>query len=507
MRRLLLLLVTLLCLVMPVWAQLGNGVFTGTVGDPTDARIPGVTVTARNTQTGVETVVLSNESGVYNMPNLIPGTYTLRASLPGFQAQTYQNIDLGGNQTRRFNFTLQIAATRTDIEVTVDAQQLLTQSGGTVGDVLPEAAVHALPLVGNDVLDLVNVLGGVSLAPSGSMNFSEAATGAGSRFTTLAGVSATFVNTSVNGLTVTDNFYAGIGEPDNTSGILSVTRINPDLIGEIRLILTPVDAELGRGNGQIQLTTRSGTNRFAGSARWDVRHPALNARSWAENTVSDASRLRAGCDAYERGDCASPRNWYNQNEFTVSYGGPIIRNKTFFFALYDQQIHRQKTPVQDTVLTPCARNGIFRYVPGLVNGNFTAPVTAPPNTAQRVVGVDGTPLFPVKYVSVFGPIDFANFPTTVAPDCSNIRLVNGTLAGASSSATAWDPNRWNLDPSGFVTKVFGEMPAANNFEIGDGLNTAGFRYIRPRKGADGGSGVGTSTPGGNNKRKKNNTQN
>src|SRR4030095_10124883 len=323
MRRLLLLLVTLLCLVMPVWAQLGNGVFTGTVGDPTDARIPGVTVTARNTQTGVETVVLSNESGVYNMPNLIPGTYTLRASLPGFQAQTYQNIDLGGNQTRRFNFTLQIAATKTDIEVTVDAPQLLTQSGGTVGDVLPEAAVHALPLVGNDVLDLVNVLGGVSLAPNGSMNFSEAATGAGSRFTTLAGVSATYVNTSVNGLTVTDNFYAGIGEPDNTSGILSVTRLNPELVSEVRLILTPVDAELGRGNGQIQLTTRSGTNQFSGSARWDVRNPALNTRSWLDNSTPGGPPTQ---------------DWYNQNQFTVSYGGPIIRSKTFFFALWDQQM-------------------------------------------------------------------------------------------------------------------------------------------------------------------------
>src|SRR5687767_13346411 len=166
MRRLLTLSVALLCLVTPLWAQLGNGIFTGTVVDQTNARIPGVTVTAHNTQTGVETVVISNESGTYNMPNVIPGTYTLRASLPGFQTQTYQNITLGGNQTQRFNFTLEVSANRTQVEVNVDAQQLLTQSGGTVGDVLPETAVRALPLVGNDVLDLVNVLGGVSLAPT-----------------------------------------------------------------------------------------------------------------------------------------------------------------------------------------------------------------------------------------------------------------------------------------------------------------------------------------------------
>jgi Carboxypeptidase regulatory-like domain len=511
-------------LAMPIWAQVGNSVVTGIVTDQTDARIPGVTVTATNKQTTVQTTAISNESGVYNMPNVLPGTYTLRASLPGFQAQVYENVNLGGNETRRFNFTLQVATAATSVEVSVDAQQLLTQTGGTVGDVLPEQAVRDLPLVGNDVLDLVNVLGGVQLAPQGTLSFGADVnqSGAASRWTTLAGVSATFTNTSVNGLTVTDSFYAGIGEPDNTSGILSVTRINPDLVGEVRLILTPVDAELGRGNGQIQVTTRSGTNKYSGSVRWDVRNPALNARTWAENSIADSARLRENCNFTERGDCTSPVNWYNQNEFTGSYGGPIIKNKTFFFALYDQQIHRARTPINNTVLTPCARNGIFRYYPDWVSGNVLTPTPgAPPpggsipgTTARPVVDVNGTPVRPsinrdgtpytdnLRYVSVFGPINFANFPTSVAPDCSNIPLVNGTQAGASSSGTAWDPNRWNNDPSGFVAKVFNEMPSANNFEIGDGLNTAGNRYVRPRRGADGGSVFGTGTPGDNTNRKQ-----
>jgi hypothetical protein len=87
--------------------------------------------------------------------------------------------------------------------------------------------------------------------------------------------------------------------------------------------------------------------------------------------------------------------------------------------------------VNNTVLTPCARNGIFRYVPGLVNGNATALASSPANTPQRVVGVDGSPLYPVRYVSVFGPIDYSNFPASVAPDCSNVRLLNGSLTGAS----------------------------------------------------------------------------
>jgi hypothetical protein len=492
----------------PLWPQFGNSVLTGIVEDASKARIPGVEVVATNTQTGVEATVVTNDAGAYNIPNLVPGLYTLRASLPGFQPQSFENIQLAGSETRRFNFALQVAAAATTVEVKVDAQQLLTQSSGTVAELLPENQVKNLPLVGNDVLDLVNVLPGVQLALPGTLTFgTDVNQSAGaSRWTTLAGVSATFVNTSVNGVNVTDSFYAGIGEPDNTSGILSVTRINPDLIGEVRMVLTPVDAELGQGNGQIQLTTRSGTNNFRGSARWDLRNPALNARSWVENWAPDAARLRDGCDWQKRGDCASTRNWYNQNEFTASYGGPIKKNKTFFFALYDQQIHRARTPVNNTVLTPCARNGIFRYVPGLVNGNYTAPPSSPPNTPQRVVGVDGSSLYPVRYVSVFGPIDFANFPASVAPDCSNIRLLNGSLAGASSSATAWDPNRWNTDPTGYVTQVFKQVPLPNNYEVGDGLNTAGNRYVRRRKGADGGSVFGTGTPGDNTNRKQMNVK-
>jgi hypothetical protein len=477
---------TILCLGLfsPVWAQLGNGVLTGTVSDTSDARIPGVTVRATNTQTGLETVVLSNETGTYNIPNLVPGVYSLRGSLPGFQTQTFQNVNLGGNQTLRLNFTLQVAGTQTQVEVSVDAQDLLTLAGGAVGEVLIN--VQELPTVGNDALDLVNALPGVQLAPGGTLVFGDSNQAAGaSRWTTIAGVSATFTNTSVNGVNVTDNFYSGIGEPDNTSGILSVTRINPEMIGELRLVTTPVDAEMGRGNAQIHLTTRSGTDRFTGMARWDSRNPALNARSWIDHSTVPLP----------------PEPWYNQNQFTVSYGGPIVKSKTFFFALYDQQIDRRRTPVNNTVLSPCARNGIFRYFPGWVNGNAFTPTPAPTsaqnqsravvdfngNAVRPTTNPDGTPYTDsLRYVSVFGPINFANFPATVAPDCSNIPLVNGNLAGASGPATAWDTNRWNSDRTGFISKLLGETPLPNNYEIGDGLNTAGNRYVRRQEGADGG---------------------
>ena len=130
--------------------------------------------------------------------------------------------------------------------------------------------------------------------------------------------------------------------------------MNPDLVGEVRLILTPVDAEFGRGNGQIQITTRSGTNRYTGSAVWNVENTKLNPNTWANNRNVDATG---------RWSPTQP-NWRNNHEYSIAYGGPIFKNKTFFYALWDQDINRSRAIVDGVVLTDTARLGIFRYFDG-----------------------------------------------------------------------------------------------------------------------------------------------
>src|SRR5438876_4723645 len=113
-------------------AQTGNGTLTGIVEDPQNALIPGVAITATNTETGVTTSIVSNESGAYNIPSLIPGSYKLSAELPGFQSVTYNNIQLGTNETKRFNFTLQVGGVAQSIDVNIDAGALLTTSNATI---------------------------------------------------------------------------------------------------------------------------------------------------------------------------------------------------------------------------------------------------------------------------------------------------------------------------------------------------------------------------------------
>src|SRR5262249_3150715 len=231
------------------------------------ALIPGVSVTALHTQTGVTTATVSNESGTYNFASLQPGTYRVSAELPGFQTQTYTAVELGASQQGRLNFTLQISSVAQSVEVIEEADTALATSSASVGSVLPQRTVADLPLVGRDALSLVRVLGGVQQATGGvggEGQYAAARTSA-----TFAGIYAVAgaVNTTRDGISVQDNRYQ--------LGVQSSTSINPDLVGELRVVVAPVDAETGGGVGQVQVLTRSGTNQYRGTAVWNVQNSAL----------------------------------------------------------------------------------------------------------------------------------------------------------------------------------------------------------------------------------------
>src|SRR6186997_1728951 len=150
MRRLAM-IVTVLVFLTPaaqVFAQSSNATVSGTVSDAAKALIPGVTVTATNVDTGVVSNGLTNESGIYNLPSLLPGVYTVTAELPGFQTRTFTDVRLGNAAQIRLNFTLEVAALNTTVEVRASADRLLLESSSSVGAVLPEQAVRDLPVVG-----------------------------------------------------------------------------------------------------------------------------------------------------------------------------------------------------------------------------------------------------------------------------------------------------------------------------------------------------------------------
>jgi hypothetical protein len=460
----------LLCLFLSDYAfsQARNATVTGTVTDASAAVLPSVTVTATNNATGVVTTVITNEAGAYNLPSLLPGVYTISAELPGFQKQTYTNTQLGNAVTVRLNFTLQVASQAQSVEVTIAADTLIATSSSSVGDVLSETKIRDLPVVGNNVLDLISTMAGVRITNPDAVFGQDA--------TTFAGIGARNTNVQRDGVTVD----AGGRYP---TGIQAATRMNPDLIGEVRMILTPVDAEYGRGNGQIQLLTRSGTNAFHGAVVFSDRNTAFDANTWANK------RTLGG---------APPRSWKNDPNYTLSVGGPIKKNQTFFFALWDGVIARQRDPVNTVVLTPCARNGIFRYYDNWNNGaadslTFGGATPTIPvvdtlgNPNAPAVNPDGTPANRIlRYASVFGQLP-GSLPGANA-DCSNI-------AALVQPGTNWDPSRKSVDPTGYVKKVVNLMPLPNNYQNNvpnilqggqtiDGLNTAFFQWSRSLHGSN-----------------------
>ena len=408
------------------FAQTTNATLGGTVSDPSRALIPGVTVTATNTQTGIVTTVITNETGAYQFASLQTGSYKVTAELPGFQTQAYNDVALGVGQQVRLNFTLQVGTQAQTVEVSVAADTLIATTSSSVGAVLPEYKLRDLPLSTRNVLDLVNTTPGVQ----------------GSNF---AGTRLTSLNTTRDGVPVSDGRY--------DIGAATSTYTSPDLVDEVRVIVAPADAELGRGTGQIQMTTRSGTNQFRGSLFWVNRNSKLAANTWSNNFNGVG------------------KNFYNGNQFGGRIGGPIIKNKTFFFFLFDGQRFITKNYFTGTVLTDQARQGLFRFWPGVQNGNAASnnPVVDRAGNPVTPTGVntaiDGGRL---QTVSVFG------------------RSVNGVF-------TPWDNNRTAIDSTGYIARLLGKMPRPNDFNTGDGLNTAGYRWLRRNEGVDVANGDGQDT--------------
>jgi hypothetical protein len=379
-----------------------------------------VTIKALNTQTGVVTAGVSNEAGTYNFPSLQPGIYRVTAELPGFRTKAYTDVQLGTSQQIRLNFRMEVSGVTTSVEVSIPVDSLLATSSASVGTVLTETRVRDLPIVGRDALELVNIMAGFR-EPVDPTN-SNARTGANGGF--VAGISVSADNTTRDGISVNDGRY--------NLGVFSATHINPDLVGELRIILAPVDAETGRGSGQVQIMTRSGTNKFGGSAVWNVQNSALNANTWNNNRTKTIP------------------SWFNRHQLSLNYGGPIVKNKTFFFALYDGQRMWSREAVSATVLTSDAKAGNFRYFPGVNNGNADAQVTAGANPTAPVVDAVGNPVKP-------------------AAATGNLQTI---------SVFNRDPRRMGMDSTGYIQRVLATMPAPNDFTGGDGLNTALFKWNR-----------------------------
>lgn len=405
--------VWMILLAAPLFAQSTDASVSGTVRDSSGAVMAGASVEAENNRTGVLSKTRSNAQGVYVFPSLAVGQYRLRAEAAGFRRSVLEGIELQVGGRLNLDLTLEIASAANSVDVVADAKTDLAYATSSVGGVVEGKRVLELPVTSRDALTL-------------------ATTQAGSYGSYYSGARIGTLNIQVDGTNIQD---ARINQGRSSPFFLSVDRI-----AEFRVITSPADAEYGRGSGQIQLITRSGTNELHGSLFNYLRNTALNANTWFNNFQ--------GSD--KDGKEIAPRNILVRNQFGVRVGGPVVlpklyngKNKTFFHVLYEGQRQRQKSRVTRTVFTDQARQGIFRFYNGVQNGNASAAVPS---------------------------VDFAGNP---------VRPAGGTGDLQSISVFGRDANRMNADSTGLVKKMLDLMPSPNVFTTGDGLNTAGYAWVQP----------------------------
>jgi len=385
--------------------QSTDAILSGVVSDASGAAVPGARVKARNVNTGVLTETRTNEAGVYVFAALQPGSYQISADLEGFQKYVVNGLELEVAARATVNLVLEVGKASESIEVKAGAALQLDLLSASVGTVINGRKVLELPLAGRNAMDLLRTQAGVTGA-NGGQNFNGARVGS--------------LNISIDGTNAQDNLLNSLFLATVTSGV-SVDRVE-----EFRIVTSPADAELGRGSGQIQALTRSGTNQFHGSLFEEHRNRSLTANSFFNN---------------QRG---TPRTLLIRNFFGGRVGGPVRKNRTFFNVFYERRYERQSQTVTSTVYTEPARQGLWRFYPGARNANANS----------------GTPT-----------VDLAGNPFRPAAATGDLQTI---------SVFGRDPTRLTADPTGTLQKQIALMPLPNDFRAGDGLNTAGYTWNRAR---------------------------
>jgi hypothetical protein len=372
----------------------------GTVQDPSGAVVAGATVKLINEATQVAFNTTSSSAGSYFFEAVQPGSYELQVEAAGFRRFVSHGNPVNIGQPATINAKLEVGVLAEQVVVEATAETVQTSSSGNYGNIVTERAVMDLPVVGSrgrNPLDLVIMQPGV---------VSGANTGGGIH---VHGARDRSWNYTLDGIDVNDSSQGG----SNTTSF----RINPDMMAEMRVLTGNSTAENGRNSGgQVAMVTRSGGNAFHGNGFYFYRTPRLSANEW-ENNIDGVGKSQL-----------------QQNIFGGGIGGPIVRNKTFFFFQIQALRARTSTLTTRTVYTEQARQGILRYV----KGGRNQPSGVPNATVDRSGNV-------LPGVSI------------------------GTYSVASS-----DPQRLGLDPS--IQTMLKDIPLPNNFAVGDGLNTAGYSF-------------------------------
>jgi hypothetical protein len=312
MAWLLLILTAMMGLAPSSHAQVTSGSIYGSIQDQTGAAIPKATITASELTKGITRTATSSNTGNFSLPNLPPGTYSIQVDAPGFQS--IQKTDIVLNAADNLSagiFAMQVGAAASTVEVTADTGQLQVQSNsGERSDTITSKQLDQVAMNGRNVLDYMRLVPGVA----GVGTFGESGTGGLDSYN----INGTRANTHEFTLDGTSNVDTG------NNGGTHVT-INPDAISEVKVLTSNYQAEFGKASGgQISVVSKGGTNDFHGNAHYFHRNDGMNATGWYNNHSDIAKQL------------------YRYNTEGVAVGGPIKKDKLFFF--FSGEFYQQLVP-------------------------------------------------------------------------------------------------------------------------------------------------------------------
>jgi hypothetical protein len=322
-------------------AQYENGSLVGTIHDVTGAAVPGVSVTITNTATGVALAVKTNESGDYEVPSLRAGVYNISANAAGYANAVAKDISISIGSRLRIDLTLKVGSTQTTVEVSGVALQLETETSQR-GQTITGFQTQALPLVSRNYSDLVNYVVGAHGAPA------DATTTSVTSFTRAGSF-------NVNGQRSMFNDYLMDGMDNNSYGESNQGFDNqiiappPDSVSQFEVVTNNESAEYGRSSGAtVNVATKSGGNQFHTTLYEFVRNTDLNAFGYIKPISINAIT-------------GTPYPFFkpvfNRNQFGANFGGPIMRNRFFYFVDYEGFRQTLTPTVIDTVPTTNELNG------------------------------------------------------------------------------------------------------------------------------------------------------
>jgi hypothetical protein len=328
-------------LLTPAWSQEVTGSIVGTVTDASGAPIKGAAVTATDVDRGTTWTTQTNDSGAYDLLRLPIGNYTVKVASPGFQTAVQSGFALVLNQTARVDMRLKVGKASETIEVTAAAPLLQTDTT-EISTPIDHVVTENVPL-------LTRNYGELSLLTAGAVSTNPGAFTSGQN---TFQVGRPYINGNRE---QTSNYILdGIDNNQHDNNELAYTP-NPDAIQELNVITQNPSAEFGNFLGGIMnVSIKSGTNSYHGSAFDFWRNDKLNANSWANGLTTPVT----------------PKEAFHWNQFGATFGGPIIKNHLFFFVDYEGIRNPTNSPQTAIVMSPAERTGNFGELCGDAGGTF-----------------------------------------------------------------------------------------------------------------------------------------